>query len=1024
MRKTIALLLSAIMAFSLVGPALADEPSEEYYTVNVEYSDNIGQREPLRLMVKDGNVFADARALAERLGYDFGGDGTNDTGAVIRNQDASGGVPFNFTVFEYGSTRVKHALFDKIYDTYEAPFASVLNDEGAWIPLQYSLLLLDSGMMSTDDALLIDMPTKNIVDYFYDIAKKTDEYGFDWVDDFGYTDFDFKALGATGHMVNVFNGVLGLDGASWLTLFQQFAGNMNAYDKKYGEKLAILLCTESNDELEASGKKVDMLTDLVSKDGALGEILSSKSEMLDAQVGNLSKICEDTLQGVKDGNTALVTYNRSYQALEKALDKQTWFSKTGGTILEVQRGVSGAVGNAFNLLKVGTMVLEAVGYAEEFQKQDEFSLSAMTRYLGNPSSGPGLPGKMRESMSDYAKALSKDLDGYMSERFKDNAGKWLKSASELAEMVSGVKVLPSLHEVVGMQAAGALLAWDIASNTIPFISNGLSGADNYELALYSQLLQSDSLITYQQIRNTVFSGDDVSAKDLYELSQFCYAYLKSCYVTREAALGSLAGKSDSVKEKIQPLVDQQHEINAEIARILVELKGANETNEGNVYGFLPSDNAECLEDYDDSALARWVATSDVGDATPQPGKDDEDTGTPSDERPASDMTFSSASEAYAAVIEEWRDRIEYDKTEEASGAMRNAGNWYYSVSPSYVAAGSDENGDDFVYCYRSYDAFDEPMLVVAGSTGEHRVYGMYQYVAKENAVAIYTAHFRHHKFLCEDQCLRAWNNTAGGSDYSTAYWSERPSGYHADTGEYGKRCYLDFSPLETFLYNAGSDPTRLGELTDLAGAKTMVSIEDGCKTIDDLHPAVTSVDWHRILDPFVTLGESAELAQSDGQAPFSATLDNLKAQAQEGDFFGGLDYQLADLDGDGTDELFVTFLSGSWSETTSRIYKEQSGEVTRVFDSVRRGGYFQYCYPQTRTVVFQMIYKAMIYTWYYQYEDGTMVQKAAMFDGRSYNGSLSYQSAEGVEISDGEYLALASELESGEACQLLLDTTW
>lgn len=44
---------------------------------------------------------------------------------------------------------------------------------------------------------------------------------------------------------------------------------------------------------------------------------------------------------------------------------------------------------------------------------------------------------------------------------------------------------------------------------------------------------------------------------MYELSQYCYIYLKSCYVTREAALASLANKSDSTKEKIQPLIDYQ-----------------------------------------------------------------------------------------------------------------------------------------------------------------------------------------------------------------------------------------------------------------------------------------------------------------------------------------------------------------------------------------------------------------------------------------------------------------------------------
>lgn len=53
---------------------------------------------------------------------------------------------------------------------------------------------------------------------------------------------------------------------------------------------------------------------------------------------------------------------------------------------------------------------------------------------------------------------------------------------------------------------------------------------------------------------------------------------------------------------MQPLVDYQNSINAEIAEILIELKEANNQNEGYVFGFLPSKNKEYLEKYDDSQL--------------------------------------------------------------------------------------------------------------------------------------------------------------------------------------------------------------------------------------------------------------------------------------------------------------------------------------------------------------------------------------------------------------------------------------
>lgn len=593
MKKAISLILAFVVIVSMFVPAFAVESSEEYYTIQVEYSDNTGRQESLDVMIQNDNVFVDAKMLAERLGYTFG---ENSESAVIYNTDTSNGLPFGITQFIYNSTQVSHMLINNMIDTYEAPFASVKNNKGSWIPFEYSLLLLNSGMMITDNAVLIDIPTKRIIDLFFDVAKNSTKYGFDWADDFGYTETDIKVLGGSSHLINVFNGVLGFDGASWASLFQQFAGSMDSYDKKYGENLAMLLCTESDKELQASIDQVDIFVNLLDEDGNLGEILSSTSAMLDSQVGTLYENCEDILQKVKDGNSPLVSYNKSYQALEAALDRQTWFSNIGGNILEVQKGISSATGKAFTVLDVGTKVMEVVGYAQEFQDQDQFSLAAFTHYLDTANNGLELPEKMKESMVDYSDALSDNIGEYMTKRFTENVGQWI-----IDEI--------SMHEVLGIQAAGALFAWDIASNTIPFISNGLSGADNFELALYSMVFQGDTFLNYLSKRNSVFADtENITAEHMYELSQYCYIYLKSCYVTREAALASLANKPDSTKEKIQPLIDYQNGINTEIAEVIVELKRANKTNDGLVFGFLPTDNEDYLSKYDDSQFIQWIET--------------------------------------------------------------------------------------------------------------------------------------------------------------------------------------------------------------------------------------------------------------------------------------------------------------------------------------------------------------------------------------------------------------------------------
>ena len=597
MKRGICLFLAFAIMISLNITSFSANGDEEYYTVPVEYSDNIGQTEYLKVMIRNSNVYVDARMLAERLGYAFG---ENNDSVVIYNKDTSNELPFGITQFKYNSTQVSHMLFNNYIDKYEAPFASFKNSRGTWIPLEYALLIIDSGMMITDNALLIDMPTKRIVDYFYDIMKNSARYQFNWADDFGYTEADIMVLGGSSHLINVFNGLLGFDGPSWATLFQQFAGSMAAYDMKYGENLALLLCTESDKELQASIEKVELLTDLLNADGDLGKLLSFTSEMTDFQIGTLYQQCEAALNGIKAGNSVAASYNRSYQALEKALDKQTWFSNTGGNILEVQKGVTSSAGKAFKIFEVATKVAEVAGYAQEFQNQDEFTLVALKYYLQTANKGLTLLETMKSSMADYTNALSGNVVSYMANRFFDNIDEWV---------VEVAKNDVSLHEVLGTQAAAILIVWDIASIIVPFIANGLSSADSFELALYSLAFQGDTFLNYLNKRDSVFSNaENITTENLYALSQYCYIYLKSCYITREAALASLANKSNSTKEKIQPLIDYQNSINGEIAKIMVELKSANEANEHFEFGFLPSNNDKYLRECNDNQLIAWVKT--------------------------------------------------------------------------------------------------------------------------------------------------------------------------------------------------------------------------------------------------------------------------------------------------------------------------------------------------------------------------------------------------------------------------------
>ena len=411
MKKTISLVLAVVLLLQCSTFAFAVEDSGDYKTVSVEveFSDNVGKSEYLTLMLKDNNVYVSATELALRFGYAVL---VQDEYVAIYN-DTSDELPFGITVFLYNSTSVSHSVFSQVIDDYEAPFPSIKNGNDAWIPFEFALMILGSSFSVINNALCIDIPEKTIVDIFYTVMKNRERYSFDWTEDFGYSYSDMEVIGISSHLINVFNGILKFDGDSWLQLFQAFANDTSAYESKYGEDIALLLCTESDKELAAETKKIKKIKDLLSSDGKIGKMLSQYSNLLDTDATAWANTCEAILNEVQHGNSSLAQYNKAYQALEKALDKQTWFSNTGGTILEVQKGVQ----SALPFLDAALTVLEVVGYGEEFQNQDTFSVDALNTVLLNLEEGSITFDAMQSSMLDYTKYLQTNAIAYSTKRY-------------------------------------------------------------------------------------------------------------------------------------------------------------------------------------------------------------------------------------------------------------------------------------------------------------------------------------------------------------------------------------------------------------------------------------------------------------------------------------------------------------------------------------------------------------------------------------------------------------------------------
>ena len=574
MKKIISILLSAIILLT-TGTAYATETKSadiSYNTLPVEFSDNLGTTENLDAMVDDGHLYVNAKQLGERLGYQVK---AGDEYVAIFNKEFSNTVPYGITTFYYDSTKVGHRLFNKMVD-YEAPFETVKNADGEWIPFEFSLLLLNSSDVVLDKKIHVDMPEKNIVDIYMDVLKNNDRYLFDWEADAGATPGSMFAMGTAANMVQIFNGVLDWDGASWCQLINSFSMDSSSYDAKYSESFAKMFCTYSDEELS---QDVDAMKEKLKPfDGGewISDSMKDIDDLYDDKIGDLSRATADLKKKVVAENKAsMIAFNKSYQELDELCSKTDTFN------------------HLTNVLDDFYSIVEIAGYASEFQNQDKFAVKSLDTFIKNSNYGCVMSKAMKDGLRDYKNTLETDIVSYSAYNYlMNNMGDLLKE---------GLDVSTTLLDT---ESKIYLLIWDISKETVPWVKNGLSNTDCFLQSMYAGIVQSDTFKSYIDKRDAVFKdANNITSKNLYEVTQYCYAYLKSCYITRDAAVGALTEKT----KKDNPTYEStQKMVNQEIAKCLVKLKDADKTNKYGCYGFLPENNKQYLSEYDDGTLIQCV----------------------------------------------------------------------------------------------------------------------------------------------------------------------------------------------------------------------------------------------------------------------------------------------------------------------------------------------------------------------------------------------------------------------------------
>ena len=587
MKRVISFFLCVIMLMLSTYTALAKETTDiSYNTLSVEFSDNLGTTEELNVMVTEEHLYVDAEQLGDRLGYQVE---VGNEYVAIYNKNFSNTVPYGLTTFYYDSTKVRHMLFNKMVD-YEAPFKIVKNSDGVWIPFEFSLLLLNSSDVVLDNQVHIEMPQKNIVDIYMDILKNNDRYLFDWKSDAGASEGSIFAMGTGAYFVQVFSGILDKDGASWSQLIDSFYLKMDSYDRKYAESFARMFCTYSDEELTLNAKAMKEKMKPFNGDNWVAKSIKKVDDIIDDNIGDLSEKTADLKKKIDvENGTSVAKFNKSYQELDKMCNTADYFSNMTDPFLTASKEFK----NVTSFLDVFYKISEVIGYASEFKNQDEFAVKSLDTLIKKSDSSCVMSKAMKDSMGDYKKTLETDIVAYSAYNYLMN---------NMTDLFTDTIDISTT--ILDMDSKLYLLAWDIAKGAIPLVKNSLSNTDCFLQSMYAGIIQSDTFSTYINKRNVVF-GDakNITPENLYELSQYCYAYLKSCYITRDAAVGALTEKT---KEDNPTYKSTQKMVNQEIAKCLVELKDADKTNKYGCYGFLPENNKQYLSEYDDGTLIQCV----------------------------------------------------------------------------------------------------------------------------------------------------------------------------------------------------------------------------------------------------------------------------------------------------------------------------------------------------------------------------------------------------------------------------------
>lgn len=583
MKRMICLLLASALLLGTVPCVCATEPTESMtpepiYGVlpvcRVDFPEDVAR---IPVMYLDGFVYAQIDVIAGYLDYE---GGAHDDFATLFNTDDDN-LAKDYFNFYFDSTSVTRSFFQHIIeDEHYAPCKTVKNDQGVWIPLDYTVALVGGELQLVDGKAVITPPGAGLTWVLERVMADPDRYSFNWVEDFELTDDQISDMANAAQLVEQFNGVLQMDGTAWKALFLRWYNPVSMpYDEAYGEELAVLMCTSSGEEFQASAEYLANLSELTEKDGtvvraiqAMEDTAKTDYEALMARyIGELEAVIQDTnTPQVRNSRTAKHTIN-AFQGMQAFKDAETYtrqFSKLTNTL---------------------SKIVEAGGYFYEFSRQDAFAVDAFAQYLEETENKVQMSHEMLVGMENYVADLHDGLTKFTTTRLIEHG---------IEDLAAG-----TVTTFLGGPAALSLLGWSLANNAVPWLEEGIDSTHQFQLSLYGMILESDAYLHYVN-RKQEFGKRSISPEEVDAIVRDLYVYLKSCYVARASAVACLS--EGMTEEEIAAVFTEETIINGEIATYLAILRQIHADGATYYRGFWPIDNRAYLQTCDDTNLAKLI----------------------------------------------------------------------------------------------------------------------------------------------------------------------------------------------------------------------------------------------------------------------------------------------------------------------------------------------------------------------------------------------------------------------------------